>query len=184
MIANRRVAFTVVGIDSAPELTGWATIDDGRILRRGASPIRCAADVEDVADQALVYGADLVVVEGVYIGPNGDTALQLAELVGAWKQTFGLRGRPVRTVLASEWQREILGCSPRAKREERKSMSVAWVERNFGGVKVGHDIADAVCLAVWGARQLEREALARAGTASGADSGRQREPMRFGEARR
>ncbi|GEM_PF-5815122 len=184
MIANRRVAFTVAALDSAPELTGWATIDDGRILRRGASPVRCAADVEAVADQVLALGADLVVVEGVFVGKNADTALQLAELVGAWKQTFGLRGRPVRTVLASEWQREILGCSPRAKRDERKALAVAWVERNFGGVKVGHDIADAVCLAVWGARQLEREALGRAGTATGADSGHQRDLVRSGEARR
>lgn len=146
----------VVGIDSAPELTGIAVLDDGRLVKSGAVKIGGWADVERVAARLESYKPAIVAVEDAFCRVSDGTGLVLAKLVGRWTQALEARGIRCVEVLASEWQPKVLPISYRAKRAERKAAAQALVLERFGR-SVSDDVGDAICIALWAGENASKD---------------------------
>jgi Holliday junction resolvasome RuvABC endonuclease subunit len=150
----------VIGIDSA-ELSGFAAVDVGEgrelLLHHATFPARSAADVEAVVAQVAEVGADLVAIEEPFVHPrNPSTGLVLARLLGRWLQAFEARGLTTATVPASMWQPRLLpGVSYRTPSAARTAAPIEFVRQHFG-VAAEEDAADAICLALWSARNATR----------------------------
>ena len=127
------------------------------IIRQCGHLVR-TQDVSDewVAEQdAVIASADtggmLVLVESSSVGWAGRRpvpALSVERYVGAALALCARRGIPALRVVASQWQTAILG---RHRREAGKALALAAAKRVMGAIEVAsEDVADAVCLALWG----------------------------------
>lgn len=148
------------GIDVAA-LTGWAIVEANvhgqKLLAHGTAKIRRGADVERLVDELAGAGPQVIALERPFVKPasrggNPHSGLELAELLGRFRQAFEMLGAATLTVLASTWQPAILGVDRWANRETRKAAAVAWARRELGA-ELSEDEADAAAIAAWAIRQ-------------------------------
>lgn len=145
----------VIGIDAAIVKTGIGVVDGDAFV---ASSLVRGTKASGIALEAKALNARhvarLAAIELPYHGQNADTTIKLSMAVGQWKQALEWEGISVVLYRAGEWQRSVLGVSPRAKRKERKAAAVTWAMRVLG-VKVCEDEADALGLAFYAARMAK-----------------------------
>jgi Holliday junction resolvasome RuvABC endonuclease subunit len=153
----------VAGIDSAVGVCGWAVVERQpgareHVVATGVfRNVRAPADVLNAAEALAAHAPDVVALEAPYVGKNPDSALVLAELLGAFRQELGRRGLHTTSVQASVWQMGILGggrggglICPSSPRAARKAAAQLWARAAFrleGPLTT--DECDALGLAVW-----------------------------------
>ena len=164
----------ILGFDPATKASGWAALG----LEAGAEfPIewgthnaigmeltgRLAAIFEFVREKVRHYRPVVVVVESVFHGPNAKTTIALAGVGAAVRLAAHLEGAAVLDCAPAE-RLGALGLGGKASKAE-----VLEAVRRIYSIPVrGHNAADAIAIAAWGAGQLkEREIEARAGVRGG-----------------
>ena len=104
----------------------------------------------------IAVGADMLFIEGQYMFKNYQSVKKLTFSAGEISGIFKLAGAHVEIVPPSTWQVMILGCKRTAKRDERKRMSCIAASDITKHKITDADIADAVCIAYWGAKTLAK----------------------------
>jgi len=150
-----------LGIDCATA-SGWGLVAREnrreRVLDHGVADLSgkhgrpsevISALVRRIAQNAALDGLP-VAIELPYLGhgiaQNVVTLRTLARFCGRWEQAFGVYGADVELVMASDWQRRILGAFGGRKRQDRKKAAQLWVLGEFG-LRLSEDGADAIGIA-------------------------------------
>lgn len=114
--------------------------------------------IEALEGQPGAFSKATAIVEAVWVGKNPQSALMLARQVGGWERMFEAVGARVLVVQPSQW-REVL---PRGA-QDRKSLKAA--ARVAAGAVFGQQahkwtehVCEAALMALWGAREAQREA--------------------------
>jgi Holliday junction resolvasome RuvABC endonuclease subunit len=147
----------VLGLDSAPNTTGWAIVErDGP--REKVVMFGRIGRVAGPVMRAFLLGKQdvtLVAIEEPYLGLNPKTHAMLCRWAGRWEMACELAGLRHRLVRASIWQQGILAglIHRRSPRVACKLAAQRWVELTFGLI-TSEDEADAIAMATWQIRQL------------------------------
>lgn len=139
----------VLAIDPSIRSTGFAVIDNGKLVHTGRQPLRDHSHIHQlVSTLYTTYGLDLdlVAIEAGYVSVNAKVGLQLAELRGALTYAWRDHGIRVTHVLPSAWRKTTIKPPAKTKRKELKRLAQAHVMTRYG-VSVSDDEADAVCIA-------------------------------------
>lgn len=155
-------ACVVLGIDPGAT-SGWAVVlrgdPTGAIGIARTAPERRDAVMyaQQVADRS---GLPLVVVAEKWSAggwASHTTLLGLGAAWGAWREALvecGVPERRVVRVLTQTWRAAVLGGGNRRGGRDWKREAVEWARRALGR-EVGPDAAEALAIAVWGARAGE-----------------------------
>lgn len=152
---NRRgLSLRILGLDCATKC-GWALVDNvsgkERMLGRGVMDL--SRSTWNQIHWLAMYCRDpdrlpdVVVIELPYLDKNPVTLRTLAMLAGRFQQAFEAAGIPTELLMATQWQRKILGRFGGNKREDLKKAVVLWARATFG-VVLTTDEADAAGIAM------------------------------------
>ena len=155
----------ILAFDQATKMTGWAVLEDGKLLRYGhiseADVDSSAERIRDmfiqIADKIEEDMPDLVVIEAVQHQANAKTMLMLSQLQGMCIGAAYQHGLNVYSPLPVEW-RKILGYKQGAhmKRTELKQQSIDYVRTHFNIVAT-EDECEAICIGVAAHKKYESE---------------------------
>ena len=148
-----------LGLDCATKC-GWSVVEDAlqAARKRGQAEHLVGHGVLDLSGKKkpistvineLVFSLpsiDVAVVELPYLDENVVTLRTLARLVGRFEHAFEPLHVGVELVMATEWQRAILGGFGGKNREGLKKAAVLWARATFGAV-LTEDEADAAGIA-------------------------------------
>lgn len=157
---GKHLHVTVLGVDLSLAACGLAVYDGELRLVGTVRPTRAEAAerrrviLDYVRRTAGRFGVNRVCMERVRLFHqariNFNTIVALVALSTTLEDwAYGCL-LPVLTVPTQTWKRAVLGCSRATKAD-----AVAFVRRELGR-EVGHDAADAVCLAIYGWREAAR----------------------------
>jgi Holliday junction resolvasome RuvABC endonuclease subunit len=143
----------VLGIDCATK-TGWFLVDNAagkeRLIGHGVLDLSRSpwTQIQWLVTHCrdLERLPDVVVIELPYLDKNPVTLRTLAMLAGRFQQAFEAAGIPTELLMATQWQRKILGRFGGKKREDLKKAAVLWARATFGEV-LTTDEADAAGIA-------------------------------------
>ena len=155
----------ILAFDQATKMTGWAVLEDGKLLRYGhiseadvASPAERIRDMFiQIADKIEEDMPDLVVIEAVQHQANAKTMLMLSQLQGMCIGAAYQKDLAVYSPLPVEW-RKILNYKQGAhmKRAELKQQSIDYVRTHFDIVAT-EDECEAICIGVAASKKYESE---------------------------
>jgi Holliday junction resolvasome RuvABC endonuclease subunit len=149
-----------LGIDPGRH-TGWAVVEDGELVVSGKFSVASKYDTKSVQKiyNFLVsareeYGISTVFVETQYVGSFMATALRLAEVRGWWEACAAIAELEFVAISSSHWRRAVFGKLPKMKSAELKKLSVTTVKDRFHLKEVSEDEAEAILIALGGAKEL------------------------------
>lgn len=135
---------TIVGIDPSTKMPAWCRVNGKGEIRYGKSTLE---PLEQWID--LFRGADLVVIEGQYLGINTRSLISLSYAVGEIMACAKLAGvEEIEIIPPGMWQEAMLRAR-RIKRQERKSLSKKVASALIGESIEDSDIADAILLTLY-----------------------------------
>lgn len=137
--------------------TGEVEVHDIPSLQAGAGERR-EYHVPALVELVRSLDADYVFIERQHARPeNPSTAFKVGVGYGLWQGILAVLGIPYVVVSPQIWQRAFLQGDVR----EGKDWSVLYASRLYPALAVRrHDQADALLIATYGRRQLEKEGLA------------------------
>lgn len=154
-ILQTKKGIRVLGIDGATKTSGWAIIEDDKLLSSGIKEEKNPCHIHRIAKMRQwllsmieVYDIDVVVIEDVYISFNKQTAIMLAKLLGVLENaSYSALGVKPIVISASTWKSHC-GVKGR-KRAEQKENAQNFVKKKYG-IVASQDRADAICVATYG----------------------------------
>lgn len=145
----------------------------GYAMHVGLSPLRwglalTALERRAVLQMARSYSIDAADRDGWFLFLYEDHSFASKQrghgtLIGQlhrWLEQLDLMGHPPALrfgVSPNTWQRRVLGCALKTKRDERKRQSMAWASAHVRSGITSDDVSDALCISAFGA--LEADAL-------------------------
>jgi hypothetical protein len=147
-------ACVLLAIDPG-EVSGWALFEYGHLVGHGACKHGHAAVIDQAIESARAAQLPLIVVAERWTAGGWQshaTLLGLGAAWGVWAEALRVRGvakRRIVRVYPQTWRAATLGGRQRSS-ELWKQASMAYAKTRFG-VTVGGDVADAICIGVWGA---------------------------------
>lgn len=145
----------ILGIDGATITTGYAIIENNKLLTSGIKEEKNECPIHRIAKMRQwlrsmieVYEIDYVIIEDVYISINKQTAILLAKLLGVLENTaYEQLGNKPLVVSAASWKSY---CGVKGKnRASQKESAQNFVKEKFK-ITASQDRVDAVCLAWYG----------------------------------
>jgi hypothetical protein len=165
---GRESAFQLLAIDQA-ETSGWAFALVGPEIRQftWAGTAKTAAERADVvrqaAERAALHGVDLYVVledHGDFHFGRGNMSVRsllgMGAARGRWAEALELAGVPksrISMVTPKAWRRAVLGLGGNAKAEHAKAAAQLHA-RAVLDYDPGPDAAEALCILLWGERNV------------------------------
>lgn len=145
----------ILGLDTSTTSTGFAVIDNGKLISYGTIEPPKKAElldriiyIEQYVKQIIkAKEIDYVVIEQLAVMRSANTTRVLAGLLYHLLVEFKKRDLLTILVRPSEWRSK---CHIKGKiRSELKANTIAYVLNKYG-IEVGEDEADAICIAEFG----------------------------------
>lgn len=157
----------ILAIDQSSKSSGWARIDG---LSVDVGIAKTAADRDAVCgEMASRYATDdgvasvVAVIEDhrAFSFSRGNMSVRsllgMGAARGRWEQALEIHGiRDIRYVEPRVWRSKVLGLGPRASGEQAKAAAVRHAYEVLG-YEVGHDAAEALCMALYAQRKFKDE---------------------------
>lgn len=145
----------IISLDQAQNATGYAVFEDTNLIKWGVLDygdedveLRLPLLCNHIQLLIKKYKPDFILFEGVVLKDSVQRLIHLAQLQGCIMQIAMEDKIPYKIYQPTLW-RKILGFkqSNELHRNELKQQAVEYVKKSYG-IKVGHDCAEAICIAL------------------------------------
>ena len=142
----------ILALDQALVTTGWAVIEDGKLVDHGTFSTNTSHSLGDRLKYIWEkvdflfhnYNADYIAFEDIQNQHNNDTFKRLAYVQATICLWCAWNSRDYSILAPSHW-RKVLGGGFGRKRQEQKEAAIKYVKDNCGE-SVSSDEADAICI--------------------------------------
>jgi Holliday junction resolvasome RuvABC endonuclease subunit len=166
--------FIVLGIDQSTKSSGWAIVDVGATLAVRSGVAKKSAEVRSVVEGVVLLARSselplVVVLEDhrSFAFSRGNMSVKsllgMGAARGRWQQELDVAGATdVHMVGPKEWRKAVLGLAGNATAERAKEAAQRYARLTLGK-DLGNDESEALCIAMWGVRNVTPKAAKRRG---------------------